>query len=67
MIHGFGGTWSIFNSIFMLAFWIKYLVTQSLDSQKSSREAPLDILKKKYAKGKITKEEFERIKRELSD
>lgn len=72
---GFGGAWGIFNSIFMLAFWIliivgivfliKYLVTQSSGSQKSTGESPLDILKKRYAKGEITKEEFNKMKKDL--
>ncbi|MDY0188722.1 MAG: SHOCT domain-containing protein [Syntrophus sp. (in: bacteria)] len=32
-----------------------------------SRETPLDILKKRYAKGELTKEDFDRMKRELSE
>ncbi|MDZ7696404.1 MAG: SHOCT domain-containing protein [Deltaproteobacteria bacterium] len=31
----------------------------------SIKESPTDILKKRYAKGDITKEEFEKIKRDL--
>ncbi len=34
-------------------------------SDESPRESPTEILKRRYAKGEITKEEFERIKREI--
>ena len=32
----------------------------------SERESALDILKKRYARGEIGREEYERMKRELS-
>lgn len=44
-----------------LVFLIKWLVSQP--SAKS--ETPLEILKRRYAKGEITKEDFERMKRDL--
>ncbi|MEQ9442784.1 MAG: SHOCT domain-containing protein [Cyclobacteriaceae bacterium] len=33
--------------------------------QRTKKETPLDLLKKRYAKGEISKEEFEGIKRDL--
>ncbi len=34
-------------------------------SDEPPRESPTDILRRRYAKGEITREEFERIKREI--
>jgi len=47
---------------------IAYLVVQFTRSKGfygSVRETPIDVLKKRYAKGKITKEEFEKMKKDL--
>ena len=60
------------SGIFM---WILFLVIGGLlvyfvvltmrTKGQSQGETALDILKKRYAKGELTKEEFEKIKREL--
>lgn len=67
------GFFGWFGWIFMILFWIliilglialiKWLVGQTgINSQKKS---PLDIAKERYAKGEITKEEFENLKKDL--
>ena len=70
---GFGG----FGMVFMLVFWaliiigivlvVKWLVEQSRRGGASipEGESALDILKKRYARGEIGKEEFEAKKRDL--
>jgi putative membrane protein len=36
------------------------------DSPTGAGESPLDILRRRYAEGELTREEFDRIRRELS-
>ncbi len=61
-----------FGWIFMIIFWalvilgIVYVfqaVTRGVG--KSGTEEPLEILRKRYAKGEISREEFERMKEDL--
>jgi putative membrane protein len=64
---GYGGMfmWMIFLIVLVVAI---YFVVQALKSKNIAGQAqdkPLDILKRRYAKGEITKEEFEQIKKEL--
>ena len=54
----------VIGGIVLLVVWI----VRNADHGKSSigsRESPLDILKKRYAKGEISKEQFDAIKRDL--
>jgi putative membrane protein len=63
-----------FSWIFTVVFWalvilgviylIKYITGS--DRKESQRETALDILKKRYARGEINKEEFEEKKKDLS-
>lgn len=66
------GWWGI-GWIFMILFWgfvilcLILLVRWLIGMGKTSRpeETPLDILKKRYARGEIDKEEFEQKKKDL--
>ncbi len=63
-----------FGWIFMFIFWILvilgivFLVKMIIGSGKTkgAEDSALDILKKRYASGEITREEFEKIKDDIS-
>jgi putative membrane protein len=69
---GAWGPWGIGMMLMMLVFWgliivglvlgIRWLVTQGKEPRADS---PLDILKRRYARGEIDKEEYEAKKRDL--
>lgn len=64
-----GGMW--FGWIFWIAIFglVIYLIVRLTNQRGSksdnSNESPLDTLKKRYARGEITKEEFESMKNDL--
>jgi len=71
-MYGYGMGWGWFGFILMIAFWvlvilgIVYLVKAIAGRGASSKEeTPLDILKKRYARGEIDAEEFARKKKDL--
>lgn len=73
---GFGHGMGWFGPIIMIAFWvvliigivylIRWIAGSTGSGSSSGHEAPLDILKKRYARGEISKEEFEQMKKDLS-
>jgi putative membrane protein len=62
-----------FGWFFMIIFWILVLLgvvygirmLAGTTKRGEKQESAIDILKKRYAKGEITKEEFERLKNDL--
>ena len=70
---GMWGAWGVGMMLMMLVFWgliivglvlgIRWLVSQG---RQSRGDTALDILRQRYARGEIDKEEFETRKRELS-
>ena len=79
MMYGYGYydyyPFHVFGSLFMILFWIVLLVVllrlfgsgnKSGQSKKwLNGQDPLDIAKERYAKGEITREQFEQIKKDL--
>ena len=63
----FGGfMWLFWVAVIIgLVFLVKWIVQQGKPSEPKTNEDPLEILKKRYAKGEINQEEFEQKKRDL--
>lgn len=72
-MSGWGGHW--FGGVFMLAIWILVIVGvfalvrgilfRSSGGSSVAPETPLEILKRRYAKGEIDKAEFEEKRKDL--
>ncbi len=77
--QGFGWGWMLFGSLMMILFWggliaLIVLATRGLTGTGSAATTPppantsnsaLRILKERYARGEITKEEYEDMRRDL--
>lgn len=66
-----GGMWMMFPSLlfFIILILIPLFFWQRGCHFKTSKEesgTPLEILKKRYAKGEISKDEFEQIRKDIS-
>ena len=67
----FGGGYFMWIVLLILAVVVIYLISQQrkaggpFTQSSPPTETPLDILKKRYAAGEITKEQFETMKKDL--
>jgi putative membrane protein len=70
MMHsgfGFGGMFMWILLVIVIGV-VAYFIIQNIRAKTTggaTQETPLDILKKRYAKGEISKEDFDRMKRDL--
>lgn len=55
----------IFLFVVIVVAAVKWLWGQNLPFLTQNRETGLDILRKRYARGEISKDEFEKIKRDI--
>jgi len=71
MMYGYGWIYMLLGTLFIVGvvLLIVWMVRQSGAGSTGSsnrEETALDILKKRYAKGEIDIEEFERMKRDIT-
>ena len=71
-MHDVGGWWWLFGGVWMFIFWgglialIVWGITRLTRSDNIvAKHTPLDVAKERYARGEITKEQFEQIKLHL--
>jgi putative membrane protein len=66
------GWWMLFGSIWMVVFWgliIWAIATVFGRGEKSSSgggESALDVAKRRYAQGELSREQFEQLRRDIS-
>ena len=74
MMDGYGWGWAWWGIAHMILWWILIILgivvlvrwlSRSASPHHEASETPLDILKKRYARGEIGKEEFEQKKRDI--
>ncbi|MFO7658962.1 MAG: SHOCT domain-containing protein [Bacteroidales bacterium] len=68
-LHGWGMGWGWIISLIVIAAIVWLLVkaiNRTGQSKRLGEKNPLDILKERYARGEITKEEFEERKKDLT-
>jgi putative membrane protein len=64
MMYGYSG----FGWIGMVLFWggLIWLIAWLVRKNSCSGESSMEVLRKRYAKGEITKKEFDEMKKDLS-
>ena len=74
MMPGYGSGMGSIGFLLMTIFWIViifviiyaiYLLLKNANIIGQGNESAVDILKKRYAKGEITKEQFEEMKKDI--
>ena len=62
------GYWNIFwTLLFVAAIFLIVWIIHRFRMKKTASETPLNILRKRFAKGEITKKEFEDMKKDLGE
>lgn len=62
----FGGFWMALFGGGLIALVVWGITKLTKQSDSASKRDPLDVAKERYARGEISREEFEQIKKDLS-
>lgn len=71
--HGYGyggyGPWNAFGTLFWMgiAVFLSWLICKFAIKGKQNSDTPLSILRKRFAKGELTKKEFGMMKKDLGE
>jgi len=65
MKYGFGGVIMWIILLILIGVVIYFVINRQKLIKREDEETPLEILKKRYAKGEISKQEFEKMKKDL--
>jgi putative membrane protein len=67
------GWWMVFEAIVFVLFWVGVVAlafwavdTLSRGAKGDAKTTPIDIAKERYARGDISRDQFEQIRRDLS-
>ncbi len=70
--YGMSGWWMVLGGIMMVLFWGGLILLVIWGIKKLTerpgtvdKHTPLDIVKERYARGEISQEQFEQIKKDL--
>jgi len=62
---GMGFGWIIGLLVVGLIFWLIYTAVQNTNTRRNEIDSAKEILRKRFARGEISKEEFEKMSEEL--
>ena len=69
--HDGMGWWMLLGSVWFVLFWVFIIwaltrvLSGSIRGSQASSESAMDIAKRRYARGEITREGFEQLRRDL--
>ncbi len=76
-MNGYDWGWGIFTGVLWLIFlvfiayafirWIRHFEGNGNNNNQINAADPINIIKERYAKGEITKEQFDQLKKDLKN